>query len=158
MASHVAVMNHGVLEQFGSPHDLLASPASAFVATFIGTPPGNLISVMVEGGRYSCSGLDLGPAVASGPDAKAATERVLQLLFRPEDIQVHERPGGRTLPIDLAEITPMAGRYVITGFHEGKRLTAVVDLVPEAPLGSKVHLAFPEAPAAVYDEQGARLA
>src|SRR5688500_4288328 len=39
MATHVAVMNRGRVEQFGPPRELSARPATAFVATFLGTPP-----------------------------------------------------------------------------------------------------------------------
>ena len=112
-------------------------------------------------GRYAFGDMDLGPATITayaGPDGASAESQHLQLLFRPEDLSIQARPGGTTLPIDLAEITPMAGRYVITGFHEGKRLTAVSDRVPDAPLGATVHLAFPPQPAAVFDGMGARLA
>ena len=150
MASHVAVMNHGVLEQFGAPQELLLSPASAFVATFIGTPPGNLLPARVEGGRYRFANLDLGPA--HGPGAQH------QLLYRPEDLTIEYQARESTLPIDLAEVTPMAGRFVITGFHQGQRLTAVTDLPPQAALGATVHVAFPSAPAAVYDHDGRRSA
>ncbi len=148
MASHVAVMNRGVLEQFGSPEELLSSPASAFVATFLGTPPGNLLPVGVESGRYRFADLDLGPASGHG------TSR--QLLYRSEDLSVHDERRPATLPIELAEVTPMAGRFVVTGFHQSQRLTAVVDRRPSATLGSTVYLAFPQAPAAVFDDEGAR--
>ena len=46
MATHVAVMNHGRLQQFGTPNELLESPATSFVATFVGTPPNNMIPVV----------------------------------------------------------------------------------------------------------------
>ena len=39
MATHVAVLNGCRVEQFGSPEDLVRNPATAFVATFVGTPP-----------------------------------------------------------------------------------------------------------------------
>jgi iron(III) transport system ATP-binding protein len=42
LATHVAVMNTGVLEQFGSPLDIYNRPASKFVAEFVGSPPMNL--------------------------------------------------------------------------------------------------------------------
>ncbi len=150
MATHVAVMNHGVLEQFGPPQELLASPASAFVATFIGTPPGNLLPASVEAGRYRFGDLDLGPAGAGAGS--------VQLLYRPEELDVVAEPLAGTLPIDLAEVTPMAGRYVVTGFHRGQRLTAVTDHLPAAPLGATAHLLLPPRPAAVYGVGGERLA
>ncbi len=43
MGSHVAVMNRGRVEQVGTPQEVYASPASVFVAQFIGTPPMNVL-------------------------------------------------------------------------------------------------------------------
>ncbi|TIU24571.1 MAG: sugar ABC transporter ATP-binding protein, partial [Mesorhizobium sp.] len=36
MADKIAVMNHGVIEQFGSPREIYDRPATMFVADFIG--------------------------------------------------------------------------------------------------------------------------
>ena len=46
MADRIVVMNHGSIEQIGSPEDIYAAPASEFVAQFIGTM--NFINVVVE--------------------------------------------------------------------------------------------------------------
>jgi len=43
MADKIAVMNHGVIEQFGTPQDIYDHPASVYVADFIGSPPMNFI-------------------------------------------------------------------------------------------------------------------
>jgi multiple sugar transport system ATP-binding protein len=43
MADLIAVMNHGVIEQLGSPQEIYDRPASLFVADFIGSPAMNLI-------------------------------------------------------------------------------------------------------------------
>ncbi len=45
MSDKVAVMNHGVLEQVGTPGELYERPANLFVANFIGEPPMNLLPV-----------------------------------------------------------------------------------------------------------------
>ena len=37
------VMNGGRMEQFGTPEEVYARPASTFVASFIGSPPMNLL-------------------------------------------------------------------------------------------------------------------
>ena len=44
MADQVVLMRKGRIEQSGSPRDIYEKPATAFVASFIGTPPMNLIS------------------------------------------------------------------------------------------------------------------
>jgi multiple sugar transport system ATP-binding protein len=43
LGDRVALLNDGVLEQIGSPRELYDSPASTFVATFIGTHPMSLL-------------------------------------------------------------------------------------------------------------------
>ena len=44
MADKIAVMNHGVIEQFGSPQEIYDRPATMFVADFIGSPPMNFLT------------------------------------------------------------------------------------------------------------------
>ena len=43
LAQRMIVMNAGVMEQFGTPEEVYARPATTFVATFIGSPPMNLL-------------------------------------------------------------------------------------------------------------------
>jgi len=43
MGDKIVVMNHGVVEQFGTPQAIYDAPASMFVADFIGSPPMNLL-------------------------------------------------------------------------------------------------------------------
>lgn len=43
MGHRIAVLNHGVLQQIGTPHEIYEEPANTFVATFLGSPPMNLI-------------------------------------------------------------------------------------------------------------------
>jgi sn-glycerol 3-phosphate transport system ATP-binding protein len=43
LAQRMLVMNAGVMEQFGTPEEVYHSPASTFVASFIGSPPMNLL-------------------------------------------------------------------------------------------------------------------
>ena len=43
LAQRMIVMNGGVMEQFGTPEEVYHRPASTFVASFIGSPPMNLL-------------------------------------------------------------------------------------------------------------------
>ncbi len=43
LAERMIVMNAGVMEQFGTPEEVYHRPASTFVASFIGSPPMNLL-------------------------------------------------------------------------------------------------------------------
>ena len=43
MGDRIVVMNHGVIEQFGTPRDIYDKPRTLFVAEFIGSPPMNFL-------------------------------------------------------------------------------------------------------------------
>lgn len=43
LGQRVAVMNHGKIQQLGTPHEIYHEPANTFVAQFMGSPPMNLI-------------------------------------------------------------------------------------------------------------------
>ena len=43
MADKIAVMNHGVIEQYGSPREIYDRPRTMYVADFMGSPPMNFL-------------------------------------------------------------------------------------------------------------------
>jgi multiple sugar transport system ATP-binding protein len=45
LGDRIAVLDHGRLHQLGTPAEIYAHPADTFVATFIGSPPMNLVEV-----------------------------------------------------------------------------------------------------------------
>ena len=49
MGDRIAVIDHGKVRQVGTPAEIYDEPADRFVATFVGTPPMNLLS---RGGAY----------------------------------------------------------------------------------------------------------
>jgi ABC-type sugar transport system ATPase subunit len=98
LAERVAVMNHGVLQQVGTPYEIYYRPANMFVARFLGSPPMNLLSgeLVVAGGalRFVRPGLELTlPEPLAARLAAAAPKRVV-LGVRPEDLVVGVEGGG----------------------------------------------------------------
>src|ERR1700677_2189577 len=62
MADRIAVMNLGVLEQYGTPRDLYNFPNNLFVGGFIGSPSMNFVTMHVnrEGERVHLTGVTAG--------------------------------------------------------------------------------------------------
>ncbi|NTU85923.1 MAG: ABC transporter ATP-binding protein [Chloroflexales bacterium] len=147
MASHVAVMRAGHVEQFGAPYDLLTAPATPFVATFIGTPPANLIPARSEGGVYRYKDLILGAA--------DGVLRPLLLMYRAESLRLRAEPGERCLPVEFAEATPMAGRVIVTVWEAGRRVTVVCDTREAYRVSDTIFLEFPPRPDAVFPQEDA---
>ncbi|MGZ4413070.1 MAG: ABC transporter ATP-binding protein [Gaiellaceae bacterium] len=56
MADRVAVMRHGLLQQLDVPQALYDNPANLFVASFIGSPPINLVEgeIVADGSGLQC--------------------------------------------------------------------------------------------------------
>jgi spermidine/putrescine transport system ATP-binding protein len=94
MSDRVAVMNHGVLEQVGTPEEIYHRPASSFVANFVGTA--NRFAGRVEGvqaDRYAVAIDGIGLRTAGGPAGLAAGTAVL-VLVRPENLRLGEHSGN----------------------------------------------------------------
>ncbi len=80
MADRIVVMNHGVIEQVGSPLEIYREPATAFVADFIGTMnflPGRVL----RAGRVGMGDLEIACAVDGIAEGAPVT-----LAVRPEDV------------------------------------------------------------------------
>ena len=95
MADKIAVMNRGVIEQFGPPQEIYARPASMFVADFIGSPPMNFLHFNAGIPRGSGEAR-LGDAVIQMPVLhEDVAPRDLALGVRPEHIAFDDNSALR---------------------------------------------------------------
>ena len=82
MADRIVVMNHGVIDQVGTPTEIYARPATPFVADFVGSMT-FLDAVAGGDGRARVGSFDL-----EAPAARAFTAGAkVRLGFRPEEVQ-----------------------------------------------------------------------
>jgi multiple sugar transport system ATP-binding protein len=111
MATRIAVMNAGVIQQFGTPDEIYSRPTNMFVAGFIGSPAMNLRPGTIRngGGRVGASlaGLDLD--LTRYPFTAKPTEgQPIVVGLRPEHFggpgQAVSDPAGRfSLPVQYTE-------------------------------------------------------
>jgi multiple sugar transport system ATP-binding protein len=100
MATRVALLNRGRLEQVGAPTEVYDTPGSVFVAGFLGSPPMNLLDARLARRPGAAH------AVADGVDARLelpadVPERPVILGIRPEHLRV--------VPADVPGAGPAAG-------------------------------------------------
>lgn len=108
MADRIAVMDHGLLQQVGTPLEVYNDPANVFVARFIGAPGMNLLR-----GRPAESDrglvVDLGPLGVTPPLPAEVTAAVrgshgdVLYGFRPEQATLVEGGRGLSLPVTFVE-------------------------------------------------------
>ena len=89
LADRIVIMKDGIIEQIGTPLDLFETPATKFVATFIGSPSMNIISSTIEKdqGKYVMNtedGISI-PVPVSKQDTVKEGQKI-SFGFRAEDI------------------------------------------------------------------------
>ena len=117
LGDKIVVMNHGVIEQFGTPQDIYDWPATRFVADFIGDPPMNVLPAR-GGVAPGATEIGLGGATVAVPEQRAAAAEGLAIGVRPEHVR-------------LDDAAPHRGRVAAT---EYLGTTQIVSLETEAGL------------------------
>ena len=83
LADRVVVMNHGLVQQVGTPTEIYNSPLNTFVAGFIGSPAMNLLEGSISNGCFEAEKTKIsGLKIQDGP---------VTLGFRAEDAEISKR-------------------------------------------------------------------
>jgi len=154
LGDRIAVMNGGKVEQFGTPEDIYARPATRFVAEFIGSPAMNMIPAVRAGAGVSANGVDL-PLTAAQRDALAKTSAgKLTYGLRPEAAQF----SGDGVPGTLRFTEPTGPETYATVETAVGLLTLRVPGYMSAKVGDAVHVKWaPEATHLFDGDNGQRI-
>lgn len=109
MADRVMLLNRGRIEQFAAPLELYDHPASTFVASFVGTPPMNLVE-----GEITGTGAIAALGTAFGYDGSG--RGAVTLGLRPEQIK-----------LATPDTAQFSGR-LLSSENTGDRLNLVLDV------------------------------
>lgn len=150
MATRIAVMNKGLLQQLDTPQNLYDSPANLFVAGFIGSPSMNFIPSRIRKDNGNLF-IDTGSGAVKIPDDRKEkfdrfAGREVIMGIRPEDIHNPEfAPSGiHAEPIEATvDVVELMGNeiflYLVSGTNN---LTARVDPRTRFSVGDKVQMVF----------------
>jgi putative spermidine/putrescine transport system ATP-binding protein len=148
MSDRIAVMHRGRVEQVAPPRGLYETPATAFVASFIGNI--NLLSGRVTGANVvACSGATVAAAVA----APAGT--AVAVALRPERVRLdHAGALDTVLPMTVAHVVYQGEtvRYILKS-EGGLELQAVELGEVRFAAGAKVHAGWTAADARILGEE-----
>jgi multiple sugar transport system ATP-binding protein len=162
MGHRIAVMNAGRLQQLGTPLEVYDRPANLFVASFIGTPPMNLVPAVLakNGTEIAASGFALSVPT---PFTGARDGRKVVLGIRPENLRESLEPAGSAGAASgisgIVEFVEPLGHEVIVHARVGEDLL-VAKLEPRrAPaMGDPIALQIGLAALHLFDaESGERL-
>jgi multiple sugar transport system ATP-binding protein len=150
MATRIAVMNKGVLQQLDSPQNLYDKPANLFVAGFIGSPAMNFFSAHL---RKDGSDLyvDTGGFAVKIPEHRAPTympHANKQVIFgiRPENIHTPEfaPPGIHGEKVEAkVDVSELLGNEIqLYLMNNGNSFVARVDPRTRVQIGDRIPVIF----------------
>jgi multiple sugar transport system ATP-binding protein len=164
LASRIAVMHKGELQQFAEPRTIYDRPINKFVAGFMGAAPMNFLNAEVTGEHGStlfltgANGTPVTMDLAAPLNGKATTRNVL-LGVRPEHITLHhpERGFGKrscaivSAPVEIVE--PMGAETMVSLRLAGNEIIARFEPDDAPEVGQTVPLSVDMSKACVFDVQ-----
>jgi sn-glycerol 3-phosphate transport system ATP-binding protein len=126
LAQRMIVMNAGRMEQIGTPDQVYHRPATTFVASFIGSPPMNLIAGQADGSRFATADQSLVlPCAAprAGP---------LVLGLRPEHAELVP-DGAAGWPLHVEALEMLGAERLVYGRVGETLFTVRLDATLPAP-------------------------
>ncbi len=128
MATSIAVMHNGCIEQQGAPMEIYRQPASRFVANFVGSPPMNMFA--------SDELPTLRKAVTHELGTLAGKARTFGV--RPEAIRLTSDAGALALKARVDTIQPTGADWIVGLVLDNRQLFALTSEAPPRDIGDDV--------------------
>jgi multiple sugar transport system ATP-binding protein len=149
LATRIAVMRNGRIEQLDTPENIYNRPATLYVATFVGAPPMNLLAATAGEGGLQIDGTDI---VVTVPGLESAARGRRQVLgIRPEAIG---KAGGALSLSARCEVAELTGpELVVTAMVGNQRIVAALPASTKLQAGDAIVLSADPAAFHVFDAQ-----
>jgi len=162
LATKIAVMSQGELQQLGTPDDIYERPANRFVAEFVGSLPINIIAV--PGADEAADALQRWMVTALND--LGAPPGVSSVGIRPEALRIAPaqqpatapaEPGPAALACTVVDVLPTGGNWIIELSAGGARLFAIAASAPGLAAGTAVRVSLGARDLHLFDADGARI-
>ena len=148
LADRIVVLNHGRIEQQGTPMELYRRPSNIFVAGFIGSPAMNFLTAKAESGTGTAAArLPDGSMLPLGTGAGVQPGQDLVVGLRPEHLSV----GTEGLNGRIALVEPTGAQTHLHVSVAGRDLVVVADGEDEVQKDTDVKISIPPAHVHVFD-------
>ena len=125
LADRIVLMNKGRVEQIGSPEDVYDSPATLFVAGFVGASAMNFVNGRIEGGQDACVvRFGNGAQVTLPAHYAAHAGRDVTLGLRPEHLHFATDDASATLQGAARVVEPLGSDTLVVFETAGCELQA----------------------------------
>ena len=160
MGEKIVVMNAGEILQYDTPENIYASPASSFVAWFIGNPGMNLIDCSLReiDGKAFLESEGIRHNVTQVIDIIKTHSSSGQLLLgiRPEDVVVSREKHGGSMASECI-MTELLGNMMLLHLSVGQQTIKAKTTLLEIQEGDKVYFSLPVERVKVFDKKTEQL-
>jgi len=160
LASRIAVMHKGELQQFDVPRTVYDRPANIFVAGFMGSPSMNFLDAEVDaaGTQLTLKGNEDAPLTLAlaRPMAANAARRVI-LGLRPEHISLYrperagEGRGGAVVKAPVVVVEPTGAETMVNLLLGGREIIARFEAHESPEVGQTISLSLDMSRACLFD-------
>ena len=144
LADRIVVMNHGIIEQIGTPNEIYHESATMFIAKFIGSPPANFFTVTVKQDdkgiylKHPSFEYRLNSKVTKTLKEKYLDQDIV-LSVRPEKITINKKDA--LFETKAVIIEPQGSHIIISADVNGEDIKIQSDIL-DIKLNQKIKLGF----------------
>jgi multiple sugar transport system ATP-binding protein len=110
LADQIVVLDQGRIQQIGAPQTIYAQPANRMIATFLGSPPMNILPANYDGDAFQVNGQTLPCPESLRAKLQPIAGQLYDLGIRPEHI--HRAADGNHLTVEVSVVETL-GREVL---------------------------------------------
>lgn len=152
LATTIAVMSEGRLQQLGTPNDIYERPANRFVAEFIGNLPINITELW--GGNKSVLSNWVRTLLE---ERNLNTAEVGSVGIRPESVRISERAVDGGCLAKIVDVVPTGGSWIVELSAEGEQYFAIISEAPTQKIGEEIWIVAEPNHIHVFDSNGKRI-
>ena len=119
LADRIVVLDRGYIQQIATPQEIYDLPANQMVATFIGTPPMNIIPAIYQNGSWQIGDRVLPCAGELAAQLQLRDGQGLNLGIRPEYLTICPNSAPETLTVAVAVIEPLGRETLLKAQIQG---------------------------------------
>lgn len=165
LADRIVVIDRGVIQQIGTPHEIYDTPANEFVARVVGQPNINILNCQVTRKdknlvlqNQACPEMILTPKKEDAQFIEKSKHDLLHIGIRPQDIRYSLTPINHHAMQSKVELYELWGRRGMIMVNIGGENVRILTATDEAVhIGQPIWLDFNETHLYLFDPSGRRL-
>lgn len=161
MADRILIMNKGKLQQLDEPEIIYSKPANVFVASFIGSPPMNLIDVSIVNKANNLV-FETSDFIYPIPPTfidiiKTNIPNDVILGIRPEDIKISKTPYPNGIKGRVYVVEPLGMSSIINILIGDILIKAIADPDFKININETVYIRFNESKLHIFDKKTGKI-